>query len=307
MRPEGIIYAALVPAGLLFHRRSRRARWWALGPASLLVGGFAAALWPAVHRPWPPAPRELELANIPANLQIAHKPLEHAARRLYLSEPALLALRALLLALAVLGAILMIRAHPTLIGLPIALLAHGTLLLLLDPFSLRTADSPEFLRHISYAWPLLLGLILPLCPRLRRVPHALSIAGAVLLVSAFAYLTATPEDSYAKPGRGTLLRDDIYLLWTDLLRIPYELPTQLDDPSFFTFRADLFTTYRPYDLHGIDYGFDYQLASWLAFSAALPFVAARDMRGRGTVALLQRDVAAAGRRNRLLRRRRKRT
>ena len=44
-----------------------------------------------------------------------------------------------------------------------------------------------------------------------------------------------------------------------------------------------------------------------AFSAALPFVAARDMRGRGTVAPLQRDVAAGGRRNRLLLRRRKRT
>ena len=307
VRPEGIVYAALVPAGLLFHRRSCRALWWALGPASVMVGGFAAALWPAVHRPWPQAPRELELANIPVNLQIASKPLEHAARLLYLSEPALLALLAVLLALVMFGSVLLIRAYPALIGLPIALLAHGMLLLLLDPFSLRTADPPEFLRHISYAWPLLLGLILPLFPRLRRIPHALTIAGAVLLVSAFAYLTATPEHIYAKPGRGTLLREDIYLLWTDLLRISYELPTQLDDTSFFTFRADLFATYRPYDLHGIDYGFDYQLASWLAFSAALPFVAARDLRGRGTVAPLQRDVAAGGRRNRLLLRRRKRT
>ena len=67
---------------------------------------------------------------------------------------------------------------------------------------------------------------------------------------------------------------------------PYELPIQLNDSSFFAFRADLFATYRPYDLHGIDYGFDYQLASWLAFVAALPFVAARDLRGRGTVAPL---------------------
>ena len=307
VRPEGLVYAALVPAGLLFHRRSRRALWWALGPAIVLVGGFAAVLWPAVHRPWPQAPRELELANIPANLQIASKPLEHAARILYLSEGALLALLALLFALVVLGSVLLIRAHPALTGLPIALLAHGVLLLLLDPFSLRTADSPEFLRHISYAWPLLLGLILPLFPRLRRIPHALTIAGAVLLVSAFAYLTATPEDIYAKPGRGTLLREDIYLLWTDLIRIPYELPTQLDDTSFFTFRADLFTTYRSYDLHGIDYGFDYQLASWLAFVAALPFVAARDLRGRGTVAPLQRNVAAGGRRKRRLLGRSKRT
>ena len=307
VRPEGLVYAALVPAGLLFHRHSHRALWWALGPGIVLVGGFAAALWPAVHRPWPQAPRELELTNIPANIQIAHKPLEHAARLLYLSEPTLLALLAVLLALTVFGAISLIRAHPALIGLPIALLAHGTLLLLLDPFSLRTDDPPEFLRHISYAWPLLLGLILLLFPRLRRIPHALTIAGAVLLVSAFAYLTATPEHIYAKPGRGTLLREDIYLLWTDLLRVPYELPAQLDDSSFFAFRADLFATYRPYDLHGIDYGFDYQLASWLAFVAALPFVAARDMRGRGTVAPLQRDVAAGGRRNRLLLRRRKRT
>ena len=307
VRPEGIVYAALVPAGLLLHRHSRRALWWALGPGIMLVGGFAVALWPAVHRPWPQAPRELDWANIPANLQIAHKPLEHAARLLYLSEPALLALIALLLVLVVFGSVLLIRAYPALIGLPIALLAHGALLLLLDPFSLRTADPPEFIRHISYAWPLLLGLILPLFPRLRRIPHALSIAGAVLLVSAFAYLTATPEDIYAKPGRGTLLREDIYLLWTDLIHVPYELPTQLDDTSFFTFRADLFTTYRPYDLHGIDYGFDYQLASWLAFIAALPFVAARDLRGRGTVAPLQRNVAAGGRRNRRLLGRSKRT
>ena len=98
VRPEGIVYAALVPAGLLLHRRSRRTLWWALGPASVLVGEFAAALWPAVHRPWPQAPRELELANT-ANLQIAGEPLEHVARLLYLSEPALLALLALLLAL----------------------------------------------------------------------------------------------------------------------------------------------------------------------------------------------------------------
>ena len=307
VRPEGIVYAGLVPAGLLLHRRSRRALWWALGPAIVLVGGFAAALWPAVHRPWPQAPRELELANISANLQIASKPLEYAARLLYLSEPALLALLAVLLALVVFGSVLLIRAYPALIGLPTALLAHGTLLLLLDPFSLRTADPPEFLRHISYAWPLLLGLILPLFLRLRRIPYVLSIVGAVLLVSAFAYITATPEEVYANPGHGSLLRGDIYLLWTDLLRIPYELPTQLDDSSFFAFRADLFTTYQPYDMHSTYYGFDYQLASWLAFVAALPFVAAREMRGRGTVAPLQRDLAAGGRRNRQLLGRSKRT
>ena len=297
VRPEGIVYAALVPAGLLLHRRSRRALWWAFGPGIVLVGGFAAALWPAVHRPWPQAPRELELANILANIQIAHKPLEHAARLLYLSEPALLTILALLLTLVVFGSVLLIRAYPALIGLPVALLAHGTLLLLLDPFSLRTADPPEFLRHISYAWPLLLGLILPLFPRLRRIPHALTIVGAVLLVSAFAYITATPEEIHANPGHGSLLRGDIYLLWTDLLRVPYELPTQLDDSSFFAFRADLFTTYHPYDMHSTYYGFDYQLASWLAFVAALPFVAARDLRGRGTVAPLQRNVAAGGRWN----------
>ncbi|MAG36045.1 MAG: hypothetical protein CL878_07365 [Dehalococcoidia bacterium] len=301
VRPEGIVYAALIPAGLLFHQRSRRAVWWALGPAGVLVGGFAVALWPAVQRPWPQAPRELDLANIPANLQLASKPLEHAATQLYVSEPALLAIVLLVLVLALLGAISLIRAWPALIGLPIALLAHGTLLLLLDPFSLRTADPPEFLRHISYAWPLLLGLILPLFPRLSRVPQALSVVGAVLLVSAFAYLTGTPEEIYAKPGRGSLLRSDIYLLWTDLLRVPYELPTQLDDTSFFAARDDLFDTYRPYDLHGIDYGFDYQLASWLAFIAALPFVAipypAHATHRRGTVAPLTSDMAAALRGN----------
>lgn len=45
----------------------------------------------------------------------------------------------------------------------------------------------------------------------------------------------------------------------------------------------------------------------LAFVAALPFVAARDLRGRGTVAPLQRDVAAGGRRKRRLLGRSKRT
>ena len=295
VRPEGIVYAALIPAGLLFHQHSRRALWWALGPATVLVGGFAAALWPAVQRPWPQVPRELELANIPVNLQLVHTPLEHAAQHLYLSEPMLLAALAVLSAVAVVGAISLVRAHPALVGLPIALLAHGALLLLLDPFSLRTADPPEFLRHVSYAWPLLLGLMLPLFPRLRRVPHVLSIVGAVLLVSAFAYLTATAEEVCAfgyltaaqeevctSPGRGSLLRSDIYLLWSDLVRVPYNLPTQLAETSFFPFRTDLFATYRPYDLHGIDYGFDYQLASWLAFGAALPFIAARERRNTHT-------------------------
>lgn len=293
VRPEGIVYAALAPAGLLLHQQSRRALWWALGPAIVLVGGFAAAMWPAVQRPWPQVPRELELANVPANLQVAHKPLAHAAQHLHLSEPLLLAFLTLLAALVVFGAVSLVRANPVLVGLPIALLVHGALLLLLDPFSLRTADPTEFLRHISYAWPLLLGLMLPLFPRLRRVPHFLAIAGAVLVVSAFAYLTAaaeevcafgyltaTPENGCADLGRGSLLRSDIYLLWTDLVRVRYELPAQLDEASFFAFRNDLFTTFRPYDLHGIDYGFDYQLASWLAFGAALPFVAAREIRVR---------------------------
>ena len=289
IRPEGIVYAALVPAGLLFHRRSRRSLWWALGPATVLVGGFAAAMWPAMQRPWPQAPRELDLANILANVESAHEPLAHAAQHLYLAEPVLLALLVAGVSLAVFGAISLIRIHPALVGLPIALLVHGTLLLLLDPFSLRTADPTESIRHISYAWPLLLGLVLPLFPRLRRVPHALTIAVAVMLVSAFAYLTATaeevcafgyfttiPEDGCANHGRGSLLRSDIYLLWTDLLRVQYNLPTRLDDVSFFAFRADLFAAYSPYDLHGIDYGFDYQLACWLAFAAALPFIAARE-------------------------------
>ena len=320
VRPEGSLYAVLVPAGLLFNQHARRALWWALAPAIVLVGGFAAALWPAVQRPWPQVPRELELANIPENLQLAHEPLAHAAQNLHLSEPMLLAVLALLLAVAVFGAISLIRAHPALIGLPIALLVHGAFLLLLDPFSLRTADPPEFLRHISYAWPLLLGLMLPLFPRLRQVPHMLSIAGAVLLVSAFAYVTATAEEVCAfgyftaKPvegcanlGRGSLLRSDIYLLWTDLIRVPYTLPTQLDETSFITFRTDLFATYSPYDLHGIDYGFDYQLAAWLAFGAALPFIAAREMRGRGTTSFLQGDALAAGRRSLRLLGRRKNT
>ncbi len=108
---------------------------------------------------------------------------------------------------------------------------HRGLIRRLDPFSLRATDSPEFLRRISYAWPLLLGLALPLFPRLRRLPHVLPIAGAVMLVSAFAYLTATaeevcafgyftavPEDGCANLGHGSLLRDDTYLLWTDLVR-----------------------------------------------------------------------------------------
>ena len=237
---------------------------------------------------------------------MTHKTLAHAAQHLYLSEPALVVVLVVLLTIAVLGAISLIRAHPALIGLPIAVLVHCALLLLLDPFSLRTAEPTEFLRHISYAWPLLLGFMLPLFPQLRRVPRALSVAVAVLLVSAFAYLTATAEEVCAfgyltaspevgceNLGRGSLLRSDIYLLWTDLLRVRFELPTQLDESSFFTFRSDLFATYRPYDLHGIDYGFDYQLASWLAFSAALPFVAARHIRGRDSKPLLRGDALAA--------------
>ena len=289
IRPEGIVYAALVPAGLLFHRRSRRSLWWALGPATVLVGGFAAAMWPAVQRPWPQAPRELDPANILANVESAHEPLAHAAQHLYLAEPVLLALLVAGVSLAVFGAISLIRIHPALVGLPVALLAHGTLLLLLDPFSLRTADPTESIRHISYAWPLLLGLVLPLFPRLRRIPHALTIAVAVVLVSAFAYLTATAEevcafgyfttvaeDGCANQGRGSLLRSEIYLLWTDLLHVQYSLPARLDDASFLTFRGDLFAAYRPYDMHGTDSGFDYQLAGWLAFAAALPFIVARE-------------------------------
>jgi len=250
-------------------------------------------MWPSVERPWPQVPRELDLANIPANLRIAEKPLAHAAQHLHLSETPLLVLIALLAAVAVLGAVSFIRAQRALVGLPIALLVHGALLLLLDPFSLRTGDPTEFLRHISYAWPLLLALMLPLFPRLRGIPGVMSIVGAVLLVSAFAYLTATaeevcafgylsatPEAGCQSPGRGSLLRSDIYLLWTDLMRVRYELPTELDETSFHAFRNDLFATYRPYDLHGTDYGFDYELASWLAFGAALPFVVARTIRER---------------------------
>ena len=293
VRPEGLVYAAILPAGLILRQRSRRALWWALVPAAVPIGGFAAAMWPSVERPWPQVPRELDLANIPANLRIAEKPLAHAAQHLHLSETPLLVLIALLAAVAVLGAVSLIRAQRALVGLPIALLVHGALLLLLDPFSLRTGDPTEFLRHISYAWPLLLALMLPLFPRLRGIPGVMSIAGAVLLVSAFAYLTATaeevcafgylsatPEAGCQSPGRGSLLRSDIYLLWTDLMRVRYELPTELDETSFHAFRNDLFATYRPYDLHGTDYGFDYQLASWLAFGAALPFVAARRVRDR---------------------------
>lgn len=295
VRPEGLVYVALVPAGLVLQQGSRRALWWALVPAAVPIVGFAAAMWPSVERPWPQVPRELDLANIPTNLRIAEKPLAHAAQHLHLSETLLLVLTVLLTAVAVLGAASLVRAHRALVGWPIALLAHGALLLLLDPFSLRTGDPTEFLRHISYAWPLLLGLMLPICSKLRGVPGAMSIAGAALLASAFAYLTATaeevcafgylsatPEAGCASLGRGSLLRSDIYLLWTDLLRVRYELPKGLDETTFHVFRDDLFATYQPYDLHGTDYGFDYQLASWLAFIAALPFVAARTIRERAS-------------------------
>lgn len=293
VRPEGLVYAAIIPAGLVLQQGSRRALWWALAPAAVPIVGFAAALWPSVERPWPQVPRELDPANIPENLRIAQKPLAHVSQHLYLSETPLLVLLVVAAAIAMLGAVSLIRAQRALIGWPIALLVHGALLLLLDPFSLRTSDSTEFLRHISYAWPLLLGLMLPLFPRLRGIAGALAIAGAVLLVSAFAYLTATaeevcafgylsatPEAGCQNLGRGSLLRSDIYLLWTDLLRVRYELPTGLDETSFHAFRNDLFATYRPYDLHGTDYGFDYQLASWLAFSAAVPFLVAGTIRER---------------------------
>ena len=265
----------------------------ALVPAAVPVVGFAAAMWPSVERPWPQVPRELDLANIPANLRIAEKPLAHAAQHLHLSATLLLALIVLVAAVAMLGAVALVRTQPALVGWPIALMVHGTLLMLLDPFSLRTGDPTEFLRHISYAWPLLLGLILPLCSTLRGIPGAMSISGAVLLVSAFAYLTATaeevcafgylsatPEAGCESLGRGSLLRSDIYLLWTDLMRVPYELPTGLDETSFTRFATTSLRRFVLSTFTGTDYGFDYQLASWLAFSAALPFVAAREIRER---------------------------
>ena len=142
-------------------------------------------------------------------------------------------------------AISLIRIHPALVGLPIALLVHGSCYSQSAdgrPDRIHDARSPRAdNRSCCDVGQRLCNLTVPLK---RSAPSDIS----------------RQSHGCANHGRGSLLRSD-NLLWTE----PAHTARRC---SFFAFRADLFAAD---DLQ--DYGFDYQLACWLAFAAAL--IAAR--------------------------------
>jgi hypothetical protein len=300
-RPEGVVYAALVFAGLFWtYRRRPKGVLVAAALAAPPVLAFAVALYAQFGIVWAATgwTNVASLRYVLPNLEIVVRSnLPHYAEVLALPARAVsgAALAGLVIAVALWGTMRLWRTWPALSGVPFAIAAN-LLIILTSPTDLGAdrLGPATFFRHASVCMPALVPLLALGAPRL-SFPR---VAIAAPAIAVLAWQLHVLGDTAARTGRGelTALTADPYVLLSDMWRMDDRLPhlpfragpgrgTEID-PAFeyLAFRNALFAQARPHDLHVNDAGRAYTLAA-LVFGAAgiagLTVAAARRRPARG--------------------------
>lgn len=290
-RPEGVMYVGVTFATLLLRYRAHRGLWLAVGPAASMIAAFSLCMLLTFGAPWPGSfVGTVQGQHVAQNLEgFLASALPNYAGALGVSE-AVLGLAAIGVAvLYAVGAWQLARHRPQLLFLALLPAASIVLFLLVSPALTRPELPYDYFRRASYGLPYLaLVVSLPLARALATSPagKARVLAISILLaisVMAVSYengLGARPELIYE--GGTQILTSGRYILATDLLAHPYDLPRlpyersdgvlQLESSfDYMAFRTALNGFFAPLDLHGSDRARDYAPASLVIFLVGLGY------------------------------------
>ncbi len=302
-RPEGIMYSAVTFLTLAIRFWSNRGLWLAATLCGGMAAAFSATMLLTFGTPWPSSfAGTVQLRHVGQNIDgFAASALPGYAGALGISEPALVLVATAVAALYATGAVLLAQRRPQLLFLALLPAMNIALFLLVSPALTRPELPYDYFRRAAYGIPsLALVASYPIALALLRLPRgkgrllALSalLAVSVVVVAYQNRLGARPELIWE--GGTQILTSGVYLLATDLIDHPYDLPRLpyemaggivLVDGSFdyMAFRSELNGFFAPMDLHGSDRASGYASASLIVFLVGLGY------------ALLARPGDASGR------------
>lgn len=292
-RPEGIMYAGTVMVFLLPLCIKSLGYWFAAIIFGGIVGAFAllvfivfGVIWPSSHF------GAMQLNNLGESLDLLIRigvPTYAAALGFPVPVFGLFTLG--LLVLFALGSYQLAKSRPQLLFLTFLPIMNTVGLLLVTPVVTKPHVPYDFFRHWSYALPFfslvvafpIASLMRNFAPRLRERQALIALfVIAVIFVSYEIKLISQPELIYENGTQ--ILTAETYLLASDLLEKPYDLPIMTFEKdgrtlivsrsfNYMAFRTGLNNFYSTFDLHGSDRAKDYPLAAFIAFLIGLTFAA----------------------------------
>jgi len=290
-RPEGIMYSAMTFLTLAIRFRSNRGFWLATALCGSMVAAFSATMLLTFGTPWPSSfAGTIQLRHVGQNIGgFAASALPAYAGALGISAPALVSVAMAVMVLYAIGAVLLAQRRPQLLFLALLPAMNIALFLLVSPALTRPELPYDYFRRAAYGLPFLalvasypIALALLRLPRGRAKLLALSVllAVSVAVASYQNRLGARPELIWE--GGTQILTGGVYILATDLIDHPYDLPrlpygrvggiVQVDRSfDYMAFRSELNGFFAPMDLHGSDRASGYASASLIVFLVGLGY------------------------------------
>lgn len=279
-RPEGPLYAGLIPLAVFAAKPSRLTGAGAVSCAALVLPLVVFSLI-RLGRPWPVAGQDFSFENLVTNSGIVGSETWPKVSRLVLMNDIRFALLvASILFLCLLGSIHLARRRWAYVVLPTAVIANIVVKLGISVYMVRLRpDAPqEFIRHVAYPMPIVAVMaavgvtVLARAARKRgrlaaRGGQAIGIAAAVYVAAGSLYILGTPEEFHHGNRSGSLLSASIYVNAPELWRNSIDLPPA--DWSFTDYRNELFAWYEPFDNHSVSTGAAYQTLTGAAAAAGL--------------------------------------
>ena len=289
-RPEGGIYAAVALVVLLATRRREVGVWVAAILAAIPAMIYAGMTWLQTGKPWPlQRTTYFALENLAQHWQgFSTVGAEYYSAQLRSTTMGFWLIVGTALLLFMWGVVWLALQRPVFLFVPLAAGAHVLLLWLTEagPALSNVENPPDFFRHMShslpYAWITVSLGIFALVWFKRRLWRQWLLVIIFVLGTYYSYqILITPEATYGNAsillpssGGSSLLKSDTYVLAQNLFSHPHELPEIphawqdgvlfMQPWDYLGFRASVFDHYRPFDMHSVDVGKPYMMASFYA-------------------------------------------
>ena len=289
-RPEGGIYAAVTFAVLVIARWREIGVWGAGAVAAMPTALYAGVTWMQTGRPWPlQRATYFAVENLLEHWQgFSTVGAAYYSVQLRTTTIGFWLVVVLLLASFLWGTVWLALNRPAFLFVPLAAGSHALLLWLTEagPALTNVENPSDFFRHMSHAVPFTwvtasLG-IFALVWSTRYLWRRWLLILIFALATYYSYqVLITPEATYGSAGillpssQGhSLLRSDTYVLAQDLFVNPYPLPEiqhtwrdgflSMDPWDYLGFRTSAFEFYSSFDMHNVDVGKPYMMASFYA-------------------------------------------
>ena len=289
-RPEGGIYAAVALVVLLATRWREVGVWVAAILAAIPAMIYAGMTWLQTGKPWPlQRTTYFALENLAQHWQgFSTVGAEYYSAQLRTTTTGFWLIVGTALLLFMWGVVWLALQRPVFLFVPLAAGAHVLLLWLTEagPALSNVENPPDFFRHMShalpYAWITVSLGIFALVWFKRRLWRQWLLVIIFVLGTYYSYqILITPEATYGNAsillpssGGSSLLKADTYVLAQDLFAHPHELPEIphawqdgvlfMQPWDYLGFRASVFDHYRPFDMHSVDVGKPFMMASFYA-------------------------------------------